>query len=67
MEIVYRLIPCDGLCGGYIKVPHTIARQIMKPNGTIIRHDALFCQDCSIWLLESLEFQVAVYLEAHPL
>ena len=66
-EIVYRKFPCDGMCGRYINVPTHIARQLMKPNGTIIRHEAVFCPDCTIWLLESLEFQVAIYLETHPI
>jgi hypothetical protein len=27
----------------------------------------VFCQDCTIWFLESLESQVVLYLEAHPI
>lgn len=55
METVYRYFPCDGRCGGYIKIPYDIAKGLMNPNGTIPPHDALYCNDCILWFACNIE------------
>jgi hypothetical protein len=58
MEIIYRFFPCDGLCGNYVEIPDTIARNVMKPNGTILPHKEILCQFCQEWWAWNIDYEI---------
>ena len=66
MEIVYRYFSCDGLCGRYIEIPHNIAKKIMKPNGTILKHDEVLCPECQDWWSWNIDYQTEEVLYLLP-
>ncbi len=57
-----RYFPCDGLCGSFIEVPAHIAAKVMKPNGTILPHDDVYCDDCTLWWYLHMEDQQVLLL-----
>lgn len=62
MEVVYRYFPCDGMCGRYIEVPTTIARSLMKSNGTILPHEEILCIDCQNWITWIIDYDAQLLL-----
>ncbi len=58
MDTVYRHFPCDGLCGTYIDIPAKIARELMKPNGTILPHEPIFCECCRWWWTLTIDHDI---------